>query len=261
MKVLTWNLNGLDEKFLDERSEAAVITIITGARLDEIERGAKPWTPPDVVLLQEVVERSYFAHIRQHLSAVAYTILPGVAPQRQTFEVIAFRAPYTLYAYKSEPLTESVFGRVLHIADLNGPNGLVRVMTAHFDSGTESGRVRTAQLRQIDANLGPAGVFGGDANLRKAEWLTVKDELPMTDAWETLGEPAATRATWKRDDYKARFDRMWLGSRLEAKRIQPVGTTNVPGTGGPPSDHIGLLLDLQQGQQAQLGQPASPNKS
>jgi endonuclease/exonuclease/phosphatase family metal-dependent hydrolase len=248
VKVLTWNLNGLEEKFLDERAEAAVITVITGARLDEIERGAKPWTPPDVVLLQEVVERTYFAHIRQHLVAVGYTVLPEVVPPRQTFEVIAFRTPYTLYAYESEPLTESVFGRVLHIADLNGPNGLVRVMTAHFDSGTESGRVRTAQLRQVDANLGPAGVFGGDANLRKAEWLSVRDELPMTDAWETLGEPAATRVTWKRDDYKARFDRLWLGSRLEAKRIQPVGTTNVPGTGGPPSDHIGLLLDIQQSQ-------------
>lgn len=131
MKVLTWNLNGLEEKFLDERSEAAVITIITGARLDEIERGAKPWSPPDVVLLQEVVERTYFAHVRQHLSAVGYTILPEVAPPRQTFEVIAFRAPYTLYAYKSQPLTESVFGRVLHMADLNG------LQTSCFHARTE----------------------------------------------------------------------------------------------------------------------------
>ena len=246
MKVLTWNLNGLDERFLDERSEAAVITIITGARLDEIQRGAKPWTPPDVVLLQEVVERTYFAHIRRHLSAVGYTVIPKLVPQRQTFEVIAFRAPYTLHAYQSEPLTDSVFGRVLHIADLNGPAGLVRVMTAHFDSGTEAGKVRTAQLHHVAAHLGPVGVFGGDANMRKAEWLAVKGAIPMHDAWETLGEPAATRDTWKRDDYKARFDRMWLGSRLTAKRMQPVGTNNVPGTDGPPSDHIGLLLDLQQ---------------
>jgi endonuclease/exonuclease/phosphatase family metal-dependent hydrolase len=243
MRLLTWNLNGLDPTFLDERTEAAVMIMLTGLRIDELGKGKKSSPPPDVIVLQEVVARTFKAHIQKHLTAVGFTVLPNNPPDRQTFEVVAFRSPYSLRAYSSEPLDESMFGRVLHKVDLDGPEGPFRVLTAHFDSGTEESRTRTRQLRHVAGEMGPLDVFGGDANMRKNEWTATKPSLNIRDAWEVLGEPASTKVTWKHEQYRARFDRLWIGEARVPTKISPVGTTNIPGVNGPPSDHIGLLLD------------------
>jgi endonuclease/exonuclease/phosphatase family metal-dependent hydrolase len=244
MRLVTWNLDGLDDQALDVRTEAAVFTTILGARLDQLHQGTKATPPPDVIVFQEVVARTLLAHLVPHLSAGGYTVLPTEPPDRQTFEVIAYRDPYTLRAYESEPLRDSVYGRVLHVAEFDSPTGIVRVLTAHFDSGTDAGPVRVAQLHQVSEHLGVSGVFGGDANLRKAEWLSVRDSVPMSDAWETLGEPAATRVTWRRDDYKARFDRVFVGPGLGAKSMRALGTEPLPLLNVPISDHIGLAVEL-----------------
>jgi endonuclease/exonuclease/phosphatase family metal-dependent hydrolase len=193
---------------------------------------------------QEVVARTFAAHLTPHLTAGGYTLLPKKAPGRQTFEVIAYREPLRLRAYTSEPLRESNYGRELHIADFAVDGTAWRVLTAHFDSGTEAGRVRTSQLRHITELLGDRGVFAGDANLRKAEWEAVKDELAMTDAWEQVGSPATTRVTWRRDEYKARFDRVFVGPGVRARSMAPLGIAPLPGLDVEISDHIGLLVEL-----------------
>jgi endonuclease/exonuclease/phosphatase family metal-dependent hydrolase len=244
MKLLTWNINGLDGSFLDERTEVAVFTAIIGTTLDEVAKGARPWTPPDVLCFQEVTAHTFRAHLQPHLQAGGYTVVPTIAPERQTFEVVAVRAPYSLFNHAEVPLEESVFGRVLHLVDVDGPLGRVRVATSHFDSGTDAGRSRKAQLRQVVEAIGERGVFGGDANFRKQEWLDLKDQVAVRDAWETAGEPAATRFTWFMDDMKARFDRVWVGPELHATKMQAVGDRLIAGTGVKPSDHIGLLVSL-----------------
>ena len=132
---------------------------------------AKAKSPPDVIVFQEVVAHTYKAHLSQHLRAGGYTVLPATVPDRQNFEVIAFREPYFLGRHVEEPLVDSQFGRVLHIVDLLDATGnTVRVLTGHFDSGKDSGKIRSAQLAQTAGHLttGTPGVFGGDANLRKA---------------------------------------------------------------------------------------------
>ena len=248
MRLVTWNLEGLNDTAVDERTEAAVFTSIVGARLDQIHAGVKATLPPDVIVFQEVVDRTYKAHLRQHLPAGGYTVLPESAPDRQVFEVIAFRDGYHLRAYEQQPLVDSVFGRVLHVVDLEAigaPSRTVRILTAHFDSGTEAGDVRVSQLRQVaELMASRPSVFAGDANLRKAEWLAVKDELDLVDVWESLGEPSSTRVTWQRDDFKARFDRVFVTSGMTANSMAALGTTVVPGIGTRISDHIGLLVEL-----------------
>lgn len=244
MKLLTWNINGLDSSFLDERTEVAVFTAMVGATLDQIAKGARPWAPPDVVCFQEVTAHIFLAHVQPHLRAGGYVVFPEAAPERQTFEVLAVRAPYAVHRHAEFPLTDSVFGRVLHLVDLTGPLGPVRVATSHFDSGPEAGRTRQAQLQQVADALGERGVFGGDANFRKQEWLDLKERMAVDDAWETLGEPASTRFTWFMDDRKARFDRVWVSAGLRATRMEPVGERRIKAIGARPSDHIGLLVSL-----------------
>ena len=135
MRLVTWNLDGLNDTAVDERTEAAVFTSILGARLDELHGGVKAAPPPDVIVFQEAVERTYKAHLRRHLSAGGYTVLPDSAPDRQVFEVVAFLGGFRLRAYEQVPLVDSMFGRVVHVVDLevtDAPSSTLRVLTAHL---------------------------------------------------------------------------------------------------------------------------------
>lgn len=247
MRLVTWNLNGLDDVAVDEHAEAAVFTSILGARLDQLQHGTRPSAPPQVLMFQEVVPRTFAAHLNPHLSAGGYRLFPAEAPEKETFEVIAVAEGVVVESYRSVALQRSKYGRMLHIADLAVPDGEtskpMQVLTAHFDGGSEAGAVRSAQLRQVAKAIAANGIFAGDANLRKAEWESARDSLGVSDAWEALGEPASTRFTWRRDEYKARFDRILLGNGVDAQRLSALGTSALPG--GPMiSDHIGLALDF-----------------
>jgi endonuclease/exonuclease/phosphatase family metal-dependent hydrolase len=246
VRLLTWNLNGLEDKDLDDRMEAAVFTSILGARLDQLEAGAPGSIPPDVMVFQEVTPRVFAAHLAAHLPAGGYQLRPHASPERETFEVLAYRAPFQMRAYDARALVGSQYSRFLHIADLDDGSGAsIRVMTGHFDSGTDSAKIRMGQLRQVNALLGPVSVFAGDANLRKAEWSEAKQTLAMRDAWEVLGEPAEGRYTWHRDAYKARFDRVFVGDQVTPVAMHCYGLGNLPGLSTPVSDHLGLLVDLE----------------
>jgi endonuclease/exonuclease/phosphatase family metal-dependent hydrolase len=249
VRFVTWNIDGLNERALDERTEAAVFTSILGARLDQLQSGkAKPSLPPDVIVFQEIVAHTFTAHISQHLPAGDFSVLPTEAPDRQVFEVVAFREPYVLRAYEQVPLVNSEYGRILHIVDLtDGAGKDVRVLTGHFDSGKDSGKIRTAQLKQIAEHLlsGVPSVFGGDANMRKAEWEAQRDKVGIVDTWEALGELSATRYTWQRDEYKARFDRVFTSPGFKARSMGALGVEKLPGLDATISDHIGLVVELE----------------
>jgi endonuclease/exonuclease/phosphatase family metal-dependent hydrolase len=246
MKFVTWNIDGLDVNNCDERTEAAVFISIIGSTLDDIHTGkTKPQSPPDVIVYQEVVERTIYAHLLPHLTAGGYVVVPNEVPQRQTFEIVAVREPYSIRTHTMTPLVNSQFGRVLHIVEVTGPSGNVRVLTGHFDSGPDSGAIRASQMHQVAKALGPRGVFGGDTNMRKAEWLAAKESVEMIDAWEQLGEPASTRATWFLDNMKARFDRVWIGSELRATSMKPLGDKPLSELSTRPSDHNGLVVEIE----------------
>ncbi len=126
----------------------------------------------------------------------------------------------------------------------SNPSRQLRVLTAHFDSGTDGAKIRTAQLRQVAAAVTGSTVFAGDANLRKAEWEAVQADVPMRDAWEVLGRPADTRVTWVRDEYKARFDRVFVGADIRPSAMRAYGRDPLPGSGFLISDHVGLAFDF-----------------
>ncbi len=244
-RILTWNLNGLDDHRVDERAEAAVFIAVTGLTLTQLARGGTPRSAPDVLMFQEVTRHTYKAHLRTHLPRAGYMLYPARPPESETFEVIAVRQPASVSQARSVPLERSRYGRNLHLVEAEGiarSNDGIRLLTAHFDSGTEESEVRIAESRQTIAAMGDCSVFAGDTNLRNAEWEAVAEWPTVADAWEELGRPADVRDTWQMHGRRARFDRVWLGRALRVVSMEAVG--QVGGGRMPPSDHIGLLVEL-----------------
>lgn len=237
MDVVTWNLNGLEPVDLGPRTEGALFTMLLGATLEEIVETGPTVEAPAVLLLQEVVDTSFHAHIAPHLKAAGYRLFPEQPPERSYFEVIAVRAP--IQHASTERFARTGMGRALTRVEIPG----LTLFTGHLES---LGPGRPARLEQtafvLDALAscdGPA-LFGGDTNLRKAEWSDVPVPPGITDAWEVLGSSKASANTWGR----ARYDRFWLKD-LRPTSLSLVGAGPLPATGTPPSDHRGVRVSVE----------------
>jgi endonuclease/exonuclease/phosphatase family metal-dependent hydrolase len=238
LQLVTWNLNGLDDHLLDERTEAAVFEMLLGGDPESVLAGPPP-VPPDVIVLQEVVERTFRAHLAPHLRAAGYAIAPSEPPARGYFEIIAARGG--MAAAQSLPFPRTGQGRRLLRVQL--ASGLT-VFTAHLESLAPSRAVRVEQAGRVLDLLRDAGpaVFAGDTNLREAEWDGL-DTNSVVDAWEQCGSDPATRATWSR----YRYDRVWLAGGPVARAVTRIGARPLPAYGLPPSDHLGLRVVLDLG--------------
>ncbi len=238
MKLVSWNLNGLEDKHLDMRTEAAMFQILLGA---PIEAAIAPdFTPntPDIVLLQEVVERTYFAHIKPHLQAAGFTLFPKAPGMRSYFEVIAVKQKIQDATQQAFPYSQQ--GRELSTITLDG----LTVMTAHLESMNPGKHERIDQAQSIIkqmSELGPC-VFAGDTNLRKEEWERL-EHANIIDAWCEAGEPKHHRITWRQAQRNSRFDRVWL-HQVGVKSFETFGKEKIPTLDVSPSDHYGVRVEL-----------------
>lgn len=250
MKLITWNLNGLEDKHLDVRTEAAMFQILLGAPIeDAMVEGFKPNTP-DIILLQEVVERTFHAHVKPHLSAAGFTIYPEEPSERSYFEVIAVRQPKTAQPeIKHTPIIESSYqtfeytdqGRGLSTITIDG----LTIMTAHMESMKPGKSMRIDQAKSILEIMNQCStpcVFAGDTNLRKAEWESLNPDK-VTDAWQSAGSPKKHRMTWERHPYKSRYDRVWMQG-LTIKSFETFGTKQISAIKERPSDHRGIRVEF-----------------
>ena len=238
MKLVSWNLNGLEDRNLDERSEAAMFQILLGAPIEQaVVKGFKP-NSPDIILLQEVVERSYHAHVVPHLKAAGFAIFPPEIPERSYFEVVAVRGDKIDARYES--FEDSDQGRGLTTIKCDG----FTVMTAHMESMKAGKHMRVAQAKLILEEMQKQGpcIFAGDTNLRKAEWEKL-DHGDVKDAWTEIGSPETHRMTWHYEQYKSRFDRAWL-HQLDIQNFETFGKENIATINARPSDHLGLRVEF-----------------
>ena len=240
--VLTWNIDGLDPGNLVERSRAIE---------DFIRR-----TRPDVVLLQEVVPTSLAAMRR----------IPGYLVNAPRAEIQSYFCAVMLKldtvrcrSIAVDDFEGSEMGRYLLTAsvDLCGAN--VFLLTAHLESTVNRSTERKAQLARAFAKMRECGygtcILGGDLNLRDAEARSVGVPDGVHDAWVTCGEKLDRKYTWDRSvndnlgpfqpRVRCRFDRVYVGARIEVADFDLVGRERLPSCDRFPSDHFGILCTLQ----------------
>lgn len=242
LTLVTWNLDGLEPRHLDVRTEAACLHLLL--RPD----------PPDIVAVQEVVDRSWHAHLLPHFGHAGYTALHG-RTDSEYYNAVFVRQPLVVRDAKLHRVP-SAMGRVLLDVSVGWGEHELRVVTGHLESLRSSADLRKLQLAYaVDRLLehpGPA-VFAGDTNLRDAELPGVPRLGEVVDAWEAAGSPPAHRFTWdpnrvpnRRPGGRARmrFDRVYLkGLRTTGFRL--VGEQPLPEADGwLPSDHLGVQVTL-----------------
>lgn len=238
MKLVSWNLNGLEDRSLDERTEAAMFQILLGAPIESaVLEGFKP-NSPDIVVLQEVVERSYHAHVLPHLKAAGFSVFPQEPSERSYFEVVAVRSKKMDASYESFEYSEQ--GRGLTTLKLDN----LTIMTAHLESMKPGKFMRVEQAKYILAEMQKNGpcLFAGDTNLRKAEWESL-EKGKVLDAWNSVGSPETHRMTWHYENYKSRFDRAWT-NQLNVLNFETFGKENIANINARPSDHLGLRVEF-----------------
>lgn len=245
MSVLSWNLFGLSDDHLDVRTEAALFEALLGGPPERALKGGTDWRPPDVLLFQEVVERSYMAHLRTHLRAAGYRLFPErPSDQREYFETIAIGPTLEEPKVAIHPLP-SRQGRELVALTARREDVEWLFLTGHLESMKAGAEWRMQQCgiiyQRLQAHQGPA-VFGGDTNLRESEM----DVLPsIPDAWSQSGSNPKERMTRisPRTGYGARYDQLW-GAGVSFSHFRCLGRSAVTPDGQPASDHLGIIADV-----------------
>jgi len=223
LRVLTWNVEGLETTRLDSRAERICHELLLGMDVKQALAGRPSPPMPEVICLQEVVPRVHVAKLRPHLGAAKFEIVPEAPPRDEgDYVVIAARPPWRIEDARFVPFDDSPLGRGWVEASLAREGGArAVVLTAHLESLRSGAGSRVAQVRQIDARLRAdpdvPTLFAGDTNLRSAEWAEAG--AAMTDAWVAAGSPAAHRHTWwpPESERGFRFDRVWLDAQRDWK--------------------------------------------
>ncbi len=237
VKLVCWNLNGLEDKHLDVRTESAMFQLLLGAPIEKaLVDGFIP-NSPDIVVLQEVVDRTFHAHIKPHLDAAGFTLFPQQPSERSYFEVIAVKSPILNSSYNKFDYSDQ--GRGLSALSIDG----LTILTAHLESLKAGSSMRIDQAEQIlklmNQHKGKI-IFAGDTNLRKSEWLGLKPE-GVIDAWESTGSIKKHRFTWKMNPYKARYDRVW-SKGVDIKKFATFGSNKISRINQYPSDHLAIRV-------------------
>jgi len=246
MRVLSWNLFGLCDDHLDERTEAAMFIALLGGLPEQVFAAGREPSPPDVLMFQEVVDRTFRAHLIPHLRAAGYAWFPEQQPaEREYFEVLAVREPLRVTHHQVTDL-ESVQGRELVEVTVEHDGHTWLLMTAHLESMKSSSWLRMGQsaevLRRLRAHDGPA-IFGGDTNLREAEASTLD---PQLDAWRECGSVAEERWTCasQRTGVRSRYDRIW-GKGVAFSGFRCLGGDEITPDGEPASDHLAVMVNAR----------------
>jgi len=242
LTIHTWNLNGLEDDHLDLRMEAACLAMLLRDPM------------PHVVLLQEVVRRSFYAHLRPHLIHAGFTIVPEqLSSDSDYFCVLASRLPVR-EAWR-RPFEGTMMGRALLGARLAlSDDSELLVMTSHLEStrwGEGERRRQFAEVCQILKDEPGPAVFAGDTNLRIADVEATPAATSVEDAWMVCGSPKAAVHTWSprgKSHPRIRYDRAYynLHPGWRATAIRTFGAAAVAGTGGlSPSDHLAVEVTFE----------------
>ena len=245
LRLLTWNINGLDEKRIGPRMEKLCLEVLVGGDLHAALEGRPTPPVPDVIVFQEMTRRAQMGQIRPHLSAAGFALFPEKPPEgrdsQEDYSLIAVRRPWKMVDCARHEFEESPLGRSYLKAALQGPGGSVSILSGHMESLRSGRDARMEQARELNALLQGSDVpalFAGDTNLRADEWRELKRGFAR-DAFEVAGSPADAKDTWWPEESPRgfRFDRVWLSAGWS---VESMRTRRLEGV----SDHAGLEVRL-----------------
>eukprot|EP00058_Branchiostoma_floridae_P008356 XP_002593844.1 hypothetical protein BRAFLDRAFT_75696 [Branchiostoma floridae] len=242
--LLTWNINGLDQRNILERTKAVCNTINS--------------LYPDVVFLQEVIPQTF-----EYIEAKCDRYKAIASGTEQYFTAMLLRkSSITFISQNIQPFPTTRMMRNLLIVKARFGSVPLCLMTSHLESTKDHAAERKRQLQQVlqtvmQQDQTNTVIVGGDLNLRDTEVAAVGG-LPAgtVDFWEACGSPLQFKFTWdvsKNDNLdwqlkfrpKCRFDRVYVRSsrpdQLAPESIKFVGTDRLEGCRRFPSDHWGLL--------------------
>uniref|UniRef100_A0A4W3IEN9 Tyrosyl-DNA phosphodiesterase 2 n=2 Tax=Callorhinchus milii TaxID=7868 RepID=A0A4W3IEN9_CALMI len=244
ISLLTWNIDGLDQKNIQERARAvcSLIALYT----------------PDIVFLQEVIP-PYYNYLKKR--AVSYTIIPADEEGYYT-AIMLKKSRVKLLKQEITPFLSTSMERNLLIVQVNIAGNELCLMTSHLESTKDHSRERVRQLQTVMKKMQDAAetatvIFGGDTNLRDHEVTKLGGlKAGISDVWEYLGKPEYCQYTWDTQNnnnleacYKCRlrFDRVFFRAGTETQiipqQMELVGLDKLE-CGRFPSDHWGILCDF-----------------
>ena len=249
-RLLSWNIDGLDGRDLEERTTAVCQTILL--------------KQPDVVFLQEVIAPS-LSILQQKLKSQYHFFAPTDAPEHYFVVILVKQDPLLVPGPLTiTPFSGSRMGRQLLQLPLSLQGVELFLMTSHLESLKDHSAERKAQLRTAFGVMVAKQkekkfcIFGGDLNVREAEVKSVKVPESVVDVWEACGSDHAMQYTWdvKNNDNlawpypnrpQARYDRVYCtssGAKLRPTRFELVGQDRLHQCGRFPSDHWGLWVEF-----------------
>lgn len=249
LKLLCWNIDGIDKRDTAQRTEAVCDIIISNR--------------PHIVYLQEVVPSTW----KLILTTLGnqYDCYCREDSDRYYPVILVLKTPdiTTTGDLKCTPFPGSTMGRHLLELPITYCGVSVHLMTSHLESQKDHATERTSQLRAVFRVVGElqdsrACVFGGDLNVRDEEVASVGLPANTADVWQACGGNYVHKYTWdvaSNDNLdwpypnkpKLRFDRVYLGqavASLHPESFVLVGKERLPTCGRFPSDHWGLLVEF-----------------
>lgn len=252
LQLLSWNIDGLDRRNLQERTNAVCDFIMD--------------RKPHVVYLQEVVPPTRVTIVGRLNDA--YDCFSVVNPPAHYYPAILVRKSsmevHSGLEYNVFPTT--IMGRHLLKLVVKFCGLEIHLMTSHLESMKDNAAERKKQLREafgIMAELQKTkkaiSVFGGDLNVEGNEVNSVGLPENTVDLWQACGSDKEHQFTWdvsENDNLdwpypnkpRLRFDRLYLcpsDGALRPKSFSLVGKERLASCGRFPSDHWGLWTELE----------------
>lgn len=251
-KLLSWNIDGLDDKNRASRTKVVCDTILS--------------VNPAVVFLQEVVQSTLDIIAKKLFTS--YDII-SLSSQTEYFTCILLNLKVAKkLSQRVEPFTTSQMGRDLLQVEAEVKHGKFVFMTSHLESTKPFRQERMRQFETCmksicDTDRSKTVLFGGDLNMRDDEVIGKPDDVH--DLWQVASSPEAAKFTWDcllndntnlasgrgaaRFKPRCRFDRLYLRQSnltvVNLKQFQLIGKERIRSCLCFPSDHFGILCEFE----------------
>lgn len=254
LRVLSWNIDGLDGENIKERTETACQLI-----------KAKQ---PHVVFLQEVVLETL--RILRYKLSTDYKIYHSHTLKFGYFPAILITNRSSKIKVDGDigsfDFPGSTMGRHLLQLFIEASGVPIALYTSHLESLRDYSKERKDQLCQCFEFIKEQNelfhrvcLLGGDLNLRDEEVKEVGLPPSMVDVWEACGSSEEHRYTWDlttnknkkpfgRSLPRLRFDRFYLspgdGQFVRPSHFELIGKELIQGINRHPSDHYGMWCEF-----------------